>query len=111
MVIAQGLRKFPQLQTVPGPASNIPRRDERHKYPYGYPNDEPGEKFKGVHACHECGTKFPLNADDDTECANCTHKKCTDCPRVRPKKVEPELDPDVLEGLRLRWEELKLGES
>lgn len=89
----------------------MPCRDERHKYPYGYPNDEPGEKFKGVHACQDCGTKFPGDADIGTECANCSHKKCADCPRVRPKKVEPEIDPDVLENLRLRWEELKLGES
>ncbi|RYO96897.1 hypothetical protein DL765_011470 [Monosporascus sp. GIB2] len=85
--------------------------DERAKYPYGYPNDEPGEKFKGVHSCHECGQKFPPNADNGADCPNCSHRKCPDCRRVRPRKVEPELSPEALESLRLRWEELKLGES
>ncbi|RYP21981.1 hypothetical protein DL767_009148 [Monosporascus sp. MG133] len=85
--------------------------DERTKYPYGYPNDEPGEKFKGVHSCHECGKKFPPNADNGADCPACSHRKCSDCRRVRPRKVEPELSPDVLESLRLRWEELKLSES
>ncbi|RYP26896.1 hypothetical protein DL768_011512 [Monosporascus sp. mg162] len=85
--------------------------DERAKYPYGYPNDEPGEKFKGVHSCHECGKKFPPNADNGAHCPNCSHRKCSDCRRVRPRKVEPEFSPEVLESLRLRWEELKLGES
>ncbi|RYP90865.1 hypothetical protein DL770_003003 [Monosporascus sp. CRB-9-2] len=85
--------------------------DERTKYPYGYPNDEPGEKFKGVYSCHECGTKFPPNVDNGADCPDCSHRKCSDCRRVRPRKVEPEFSPEVLESLRLRWEELKLGES
>ena len=85
--------------------------DERQKYPYGYPNDEPGEKFKGVHSCHSCSKKFPLNADDGTKCSGCSHQKCPDCPRVKPRKVEPEIDPQILESLRMRWEELKIDES
>ncbi|KAI1494325.1 hypothetical protein F5X96DRAFT_665828 [Biscogniauxia mediterranea] len=85
--------------------------DARAKYPYGYPNDEPGQKFKGVYSCHECRKKFPPNVDDGVECANCSHKKCTQCPRVKPRKVEPEPDPDILENLRARMAELKTSDS
>ncbi|KAI0152540.1 hypothetical protein F4776DRAFT_37651 [Hypoxylon sp. NC0597] len=85
--------------------------DARKKYPYGYPNDEPGQIFKGVYACHECRRKFPPNADDGTECSKCSHKKCSDCPRVKPKKVDPEPDPEIMESLRLRMESLKTSES
>ncbi|KAI2620056.1 hypothetical protein GGR54DRAFT_639825 [Hypoxylon sp. NC1633] len=81
--------------------------DAKKKYPYGYPNDEPGSTFRGVHACHECKKKFPPNSEDGTECRNCDHPKCSDCPRVKPRKVEPEPDPDILESLRLRMEALK----
>ncbi|KAI5868293.1 hypothetical protein GGS23DRAFT_592079 [Durotheca rogersii] len=82
--------------------------DARKKYPYGYPNDEPGSTFKGVHSCHECKKKFPANAEDGTECQRCSHAKCPDCPRVKPRKVELEPDPDVFENLRLHMEALKL---
>ncbi|KAI1450412.1 hypothetical protein F5Y02DRAFT_114597 [Annulohypoxylon stygium] len=85
--------------------------DGKKKYPYGYPNDAPGQTFKGVHACHECRRKFPANTEDGTECRNCSHKKCSDCPRVKPKKVDPEPDPEIMEALRARMEALKTVES
>ncbi|KAI4869639.1 hypothetical protein F4820DRAFT_385590 [Hypoxylon rubiginosum] len=91
--------------------ADCPRNpDAKKKYPYGYPNDEPGTTFKGVHACHECKKKFPANAEDGTECRNCSHEKCADCPRVKPRKVDPEPDPDILESLRLRMEALRTTE-
>lgn len=89
----------------------FPYRSERKKYPYGYPNDEPGQNFKGVHRCHECRKRFPANAENDTECRNCSHKKCDECPRVKPKKIEPEPDADQLEKVRLRLEGLKTEDS
>ncbi|KAI1142461.1 hypothetical protein F5Y05DRAFT_227091 [Hypoxylon sp. FL0543] len=85
--------------------------DAKKKYPYGYPNDEPGQVFKGVYACHECRKKFPPNAEDGTECPKCSHRKCSDCPRVKPKKVDPEPDPEIMESLRRRMESLKTSES
>ncbi|KAI2607271.1 uncharacterized protein GGS25DRAFT_522792 [Hypoxylon fragiforme] len=92
--------------------ADCPRNpDDKKKWPYGYPNDEPGSKFKGVYACHECERKFPPNAEDGTVCEGCSHNKCSDCPRVKPKKVEPEPDPDVLESIRLRIEALKTSDS
>ncbi|KAI0010962.1 hypothetical protein F4779DRAFT_261526 [Xylariaceae sp. FL0662B] len=91
--------------------SNCSYRDARKKYPYGYPNDEPGRHFKGVYACHECKKKFPANTEDGTECQNCSHKKCTNCPRVKPRKVEPEPDPEIIEALRLHLEGLTTSDT
>ncbi|OTB09724.1 hypothetical protein K445DRAFT_281937 [Daldinia sp. EC12] len=92
--------------------ADCPREpNDKNKYPYGYPNDEPGTNFKGVHACHECRKKFPPNSDDGTECRNCSHRKCADCPRVKPRKVDPEPDPDILETLRLRVAALSTVDS
>ncbi|KAI0406078.1 hypothetical protein F4802DRAFT_606368 [Xylaria palmicola] len=85
--------------------------DNKNKYPYGYPHDEPGSKFKGVFACHDCKTKFDPQAEDGTPCAKCAHEKCAQCPRVKPRKVEPEPDPEVLESLRLRIVELQTSSS
>ncbi|KAI0022384.1 hypothetical protein F4780DRAFT_194692 [Xylariomycetidae sp. FL0641] len=85
--------------------------DARDKYPFGYPNDEPGEKFKGVYSCHECRAKFPPNVENGTECPKCSHKKCDQCPRVKPRKVEPEPDPAILEDLRVRMAGLTTTEG
>lgn len=86
-------------------------RDNKKSYPYGYPNDEPGSKFKGVFACHECKTKFHPEAEDGSQCSKCSHEKCAECPRVKPRRVEPEPDPDVLETLRLRIAALQTSAS
>ncbi|KAK5628315.1 hypothetical protein RRF57_004030 [Xylaria bambusicola] len=85
--------------------------DNKKSYPYGYPNDEPGSKFKGVFACHECKTKFDPQAEDGTQCSKCAHQKCSECPRVKPRRIEPEPDPEVLESLRLRMAALQTSES
>lgn len=85
-------------------------RDARKKYPYGYPHDEPGDKFVPVHRCHECRTKFPRGAADGTECSKCAHTKCTSCPRVKPKKVDPYLNPDKMQELQARLAGLKVDD-
>ncbi|KAI0458674.1 hypothetical protein F5B21DRAFT_401810 [Xylaria acuta] len=85
--------------------------DNKKSYPYGYPNDEPGSKFKGVFACHECKTKFDPQAEDGSKCSKCSHEKCSQCPRVKPRRVEPEPDPEVLESLRLRMAALQTSAS
>ncbi|KAI1327479.1 hypothetical protein F5Y16DRAFT_371435 [Xylariaceae sp. FL0255] len=85
--------------------------DDKKKYPYGYPNDEPGTVFKGVYACHECKMKFRSDAEDGTPCARCDHAKCSKCPRVKPRRVDPDPDPDVLESLRQRMAELQMVEA
>ncbi|KAI0206298.1 hypothetical protein F4808DRAFT_114203 [Astrocystis sublimbata] len=81
--------------------------DNKKSYPYGYPNDEPGSNFKGVFACHQCRTKFGPQAEDGSPCSNCSHEKCSHCPRVKPRRVEPEPDPEVLESLRRRMAALQ----
>jgi len=91
--------------------ANRKGRNDKKSYPYGYPNDEPGSTFKGVFACHECKTKFDPQAEDGTECRKCGHAKCLECPRVKPRKVDPQPDPDVMESLRLRMAELQTSES
>ncbi|KAI1755173.1 hypothetical protein F4782DRAFT_438480 [Xylaria castorea] len=85
--------------------------DNKKSYPYGYPNDEPGSTFKGVFACHECKTKYDPLAEDGTQCSKCSHEKCSQCPRVKPRRVEPQPDPDVLESLRLRMAALQTTTS
>ncbi|KAI1810108.1 hypothetical protein GGS20DRAFT_568944 [Poronia punctata] len=92
--------------------ADCPRQpNNKQSYPYGYPHDEPGSKFKGVFACHECKTHFDPAAEDGAQCPKCDHKKCLECPRVKPKRVEPKPDPDVMESLRLRMAELQTAET
>lgn len=83
-----------------GDCSRIPQ--SKDKYPYGYPGDEPGSSTP--FSCHECSDTFPLDAEDGTDCANCSHKKCADCPRVKPRRIEPKLDPEILRHLASRLE-------
>ncbi|ROT39451.1 hypothetical protein SODALDRAFT_339777 [Sodiomyces alkalinus F11] len=84
-----------------------PKKD---KYPFGYPGDEFGPNAIPHHECHECKTIFPGGAPDDTPCKKCEHGKCSECPRLQPRKVEPEPDPDVLKSVQAKIESLKLGE-
>jgi hypothetical protein len=81
----------------------------KKKYPYGYPGDEFGVNSIPYHKCHECKTRFPPSSLDGAECSNCKHPKCTDCPRLKPQKVEPEPDPEVLRSIQARLAELKIG--
>ncbi|KAI3337768.1 hypothetical protein F4824DRAFT_102939 [Ustulina deusta] len=85
--------------------------DNKKNYPYGYPNDEPGSTFKGIFACHECKTNFDSQAEDGAQCSKCAHERCSECPRVKPRRVEPEPDPEVLESLRLRMAALQTSDS
>ncbi|KAH7375790.1 hypothetical protein B0T11DRAFT_270990 [Plectosphaerella cucumerina] len=83
-----------------------PKKD---KYPFGYPGDEFGPNSIPHHECHECKTFFPGGVPDGTACTKCSHEKCPDCPRLKPRKVEPEPDPAVLQSLQAKIEALKLG--
>ncbi|KAL2761199.1 hypothetical protein ACRALDRAFT_1073279 [Sodiomyces alcalophilus JCM 7366] len=83
-----------------------PKKD---KYPFGYPGDEFGPNAIPHHECHECKTIFPGGVLDDTPCEKCQHGKCSECPRLQPRKVEPEPDPDVLRSVQAKIQVLKLG--
>ncbi|KAB5535285.1 hypothetical protein GE09DRAFT_357201 [Coniochaeta sp. 2T2.1] len=75
---------------------------KKDRYPYGYPGDEFGPKSIPHYQCHECKTKYPPNPPDGTECANCSHQKCESCPRLMPRKVEPEPDPEIWKRVQER---------
>lgn len=83
-----------------------PKKD---KYPYGYPGDEFGAKSIPHYKCHECHTRFSPGAKDDGTCPKCSHEKCDSCERLRPQKVEPAPDPEVMRSVKEKMAEMKLS--
>ncbi|POS76147.1 hypothetical protein DHEL01_v205460 [Diaporthe helianthi] len=83
-----------------------PKKD---KYPYGYPGDEFGAKSIPHFKCHECHAKFPPGAEDDATCPRCSHGKCNNCERLRPQKVEPAPDPEVMRSVHEKMAEMKIS--
>lgn len=83
-----------------------PKKD---KYPYGYPGDEFGAKSIPHYKCHECYAKFPPGAKDGDTCPRCSHGKCNNCERLRPQKVEPAPDPEVMRSVQEKMAEMKLS--
>ncbi|KAJ0115374.1 hypothetical protein J7T55_012653 [Diaporthe amygdali] len=83
-----------------------PKKD---KYPYGYPGDEFGAKSIPHYKCHECYEKFPPGAQDGETCFRCAHEKCNDCQRLRPQKVEPKPDPEVLRSVQEKLAAMNLA--
>ncbi|KAG8167548.1 hypothetical protein KVR01_003237 [Diaporthe batatas] len=83
-----------------------PKKD---KYPYGYPGDEFGAKSIPYYKCHECYAKFPPGAKDGDTCPGCSHKKCNNCERLRPQKVEPAPDPEVMRSVQAKMAETRLS--
>ncbi|OAA62513.1 hypothetical protein SPI_04053 [Niveomyces insectorum RCEF 264] len=82
---------------------------KKEKYPYGYPGDEFGARSIPRYKCHVCATKYPPEAPEGTACAQCTHQRCGDCPRLKPQRVEPEPDPEILRTIEARLSKLKVG--
>ncbi|EKJ78889.1 hypothetical protein FPSE_00931 [Fusarium pseudograminearum CS3096] len=82
-----------------------PKKD---KYPYGYPGDEFGPNSIPHYQCKECKTIFPTGAENGIPCTKCGSEKTDESPRVKPRKVEPEPDPEVLKSLQARLESLKV---
>lgn len=82
-----------------------PKKD---KYPFGYPGDEFGPNSIPHYECLDCKTIFPTNAEDGTECKKCGRTKTDKSPRVRPRKVEPEPDPEILKQLQARLDKIKI---
>ncbi|KAK3318667.1 hypothetical protein B0H66DRAFT_247229 [Apodospora peruviana] len=80
---------------------------KKDKYPYGYPGDALGTK-NAHFVCHECKTIFPSEPEAGTQCPKCSHPKCGSCDRQKPKRVEPEPDPEVWKSIQAKLEDLKL---
>jgi len=104
---------------------DMPSRPKKKKYPDGYPGDAPGSgdeldpadplasnrayrkpKRKVRYSCHKCQTKFKPT---ELTCEKCRHEKCNDCPRVAPRKVEPEPDPEVVRRVQEKLRALGMG--
>ncbi|EEU40364.1 uncharacterized protein NECHADRAFT_66538 [Fusarium vanettenii 77-13-4] len=83
-----------------------PKKD---KYPYGYPGDEFGPSSVPHYECKDCKTVYPTGAESGTKCKKCGLEKTDDSPRVLPRKVEPEPDPELLKKLQERLENLKVA--
>ncbi|CAK7562709.1 MAG: hypothetical protein SEPTF4163_000561 [Sporothrix epigloea] len=87
-------------------ARETPKKD---KYPYGYPGDEFGTRSIPRFRCHECKTKYPVEAAEGTSCIKCSHPRCTACPRLKPQRVEPDPDPEILKTIEARLSKLRMG--
>ncbi|KAM6533394.1 hypothetical protein FALCPG4_006382 [Fusarium falciforme] len=83
-----------------------PKKD---KYPYGYPGDEFGPSSVPHYECKDCKTVYPTGAENGTKCKKCGLEKTDESPRVLPRKVEPEPDPELLKKLQERLENLKVA--
>ncbi|TLS29817.1 hypothetical protein PpBr36_01267 [Pyricularia pennisetigena] len=81
-----------------------PKKD---KYPYGYPGDVFGPNSTPYYECHCCQTRFPPSPQTGVECSKCSHKKCDDCPRLKPQKVEPEPDPAIVRSITAKLESVR----
>jgi hypothetical protein len=86
----------------------VTHRPKKDKYPFGYPGDEFGPNAVPYHECHDCKTMYPPDSADGTECKKCQHQKCGQCPRLKPRKVEPEPDPEILKSIQAKIEGLKI---
>lgn len=84
-------------------------RPKKDKYPYGYPGDEFGPNSVPHYECKDCKTVYPTGAENGTKCKKCDLEKTDESPRVLPRKVEPEPDPELLKRLQERLENLKVA--
>jgi len=81
---------------------------KKDRYPYGYPGDEFGTKT-AHYECSDCKNKFSVSpAPAPTEAATCTKCSCKTTNRLKPRKVDPEPDPEVLKSLQAKIAGLKL---
>ncbi|EPE10663.1 hypothetical protein F503_05758 [Ophiostoma piceae UAMH 11346] len=82
---------------------------KKDKYPYGYPGDVFGARSVPRYKCHQCKAKYPVAAPEGTACTKCSHARCVDCPRLKPQRVDPEPDPEILKTIEARLAQLKVG--
>lgn len=99
-----------------------PLRAKKKNYPNGYPGDAPSsDTSKPVkYTCHLCTKPFPLAPHPDStegkaesqgtrpECVRCGHERCEKCPRARPRKVEPDPDPEIMRMVEAKLAELNI---
>lgn len=92
-------------------STNLRFRAKKKKYPDGYPGDRPSAINK-KYACHKCDKTFPVaddeKADPPPQCTRCKHVKCDLCMIALPRKVVPEVDPEVLKRVEEKLNGLSL---
>ncbi|KAI9736387.1 MAG: hypothetical protein M1818_006120 [Claussenomyces sp. TS43310] len=86
------------------------------KYPDGYPGDTqpdpdpsaPPDRPRRVirYLCHDCKATFKTG---DATCPGCGHERCAECPKVPPKKVQPEPDAEILRRVQERLAAMSLA--
>lgn len=80
------------------------RRPKKANYPYGYPGDAPSARV--VHyRCPACKHVFSAPPAGTAACTRCSHSKCE---RQKPKKVDPEPDPEVWKSVQAKLEQLQI---
>ncbi|PHH64588.1 hypothetical protein CDD81_4199 [Ophiocordyceps australis] len=83
-----------------------PKKD---KYPFGYPGDVFGPNSVARYACERCETIYPPDATYHTMCKRCGCEMSDASPRVMPRKMDPEPDPEILKAIQAKLELLKLS--
>lgn len=82
---------------------------KKKKYPYGYPGDEFGPNSIPHYECFKCKTVFPTGAVDGTPCEKCKEPKSDKSERIKPRRVEPQPDPEILKSVEAKLAALKVG--
>lgn len=108
--IAHEIRKSSRSKAHPWvQVANKLHRPKKDKYPFGYPGDEFGPNSVPHYECKVCKTIYPTGSEHGTACVKCGLFKTDESPRVLPRKVEPEPDPELLKQLQARLEGLKVA--
>ncbi|KFH48664.1 hypothetical protein ACRE_004370 [Hapsidospora chrysogenum ATCC 11550] len=85
-----------------------PKKD---KYPFGYPGDAFGPSSVPRYECERCHSLYPADAENGIKCTQCGREKTDESPRARPRKVEPEPDPEILKRIEARMAALSVGST
>lgn len=86
-------------------------RSKKDKYPFGYPGDEFGKNSIPVYACSKCKKRYPPDAENGTACERCGTEKTPDTQRLKPQRIEPEPDPDILKSIEAKLQALKVSKE
>ncbi|KAF4123778.1 hypothetical protein GMORB2_5494 [Geosmithia morbida] len=90
--------------------TDCPRNpSKKDKYPLGYPGDEFGPSSIPHYECVSCKTIYPTGSEHGTPCKKCGVEKSDESPRAKPRKVDPEPDPEVVRSLAEKLEAISVS--
>ncbi|KAM3456049.1 hypothetical protein MY3296_001918 [Beauveria thailandica] len=88
--------------------TDCPRDPPKHsKYPFGYPGDVFGPNSIPYYECVKCWTLYPPHTENGTPCRKCGEQKSDKSPRAQPRAVDRDYDPNFLQRLEAKLDELK----